>query len=63
MSLFVIWKLLGAFVNTLSANDKCSLRDSENLPQLIQMHLSNKKVFRNFLLHFCDLNQILNIFN
>ena len=54
---------LGLFVNTLTANDKYSLRDSQNLPQLIQMHLSNKKVFRNFLLHFWNLNQILNIFN
>ena len=52
MSLFVICELLGLFVNTLTANDKYSLRDSQNLPQLIQMHLSNKKVFRNFLLHF-----------
>ena len=54
MSLFVICELLGLFVNTLTANDKYSLRDSQNLPQPIQMQLSKKqkrlsKFFATFL--------------
>ena len=52
MSLFVIWELLGVFVNTMTANDKYPFRDSENLPQPIQMQLFKKKIFRNFLLHW-----------
>ena len=35
MSLLVISEILGLFVNTLAADDKYSLRKSENLPQPI----------------------------
>ena len=38
--------LLGLFVNTLTADDKYSLHDSENLGQSIQMQLSKK--LKNF---------------
>ena len=48
MSLFVIWELLGVFVNTMTADDKYSFRDSENLPQPIQMQLFKKKYFGIF---------------
>ena len=37
MSLLAIWEILGVFVNTLTADDKYSLRNSENLLQPIQM--------------------------
>ena len=48
MLLFVIWELLGVFVNTMTADDKYSFRDSENLPQPIQMQLFKKKYFGIF---------------
>ena len=35
--------ILGLFVNTLTGDDKYSLRNSENLQQPIQMQLSNKQ--------------------
>ena len=37
MSLFVKSEILGLFVNTLTADDKYSLHNSENLTQPIQM--------------------------
>ena len=37
MSLFVKSEILGLFVNTLTADDKYSLQNSENLTQPIQM--------------------------
>ena len=40
MSLLVIYKILGVFVNTLTLDDKYSLLNSENLRQPIQMQLS-----------------------
>ena len=39
-SLLVIWKILGIFVNTLTANDKHSLINRENLTEPIRMQLS-----------------------
>ena len=42
MSLLVIWEILGHFVNALTADDKYSLCNSENLLQLIQMQLPRK---------------------
>ena len=59
MPLLVISKILGLFLNTLPADDKYSFRNSENLPQPIQMQLSKKKHFLNFLLHFWNVHQIL----
>ena len=38
---------------TMSANDKYSLPNHDNLPQLIQVHLSKRELFSlNFFLHF-----------
>ena len=51
MFLLVICEILGVCVNTFTADDKYSLRNSENLPQPIQRQLSNKdKLFLNFSL-------------
>ena len=49
-------------VNTLTADDKDPVQDSENLPRPIQMQLSGKrKLFLSFLFHLWNLHQILNI--
>ena len=40
ISLLVICKILGLFVNTLTADGKYSLCNRENLPQTIQIELS-----------------------
>ena len=42
MSLLVISEFLRLFVNTLTADDKYSLRNTENLYQPIQMQLPKK---------------------
>ena len=48
-SLLVIWKSLRLFVNTMSAVDKCSLPNRDNLMQPIHMQLSEKlKIFSGF---------------
>ena len=53
MSLLVICEILGHCVNTLTADDKYSVRNSENLPEPIQISLSKiENSFRNFWLHF-----------
>ena len=52
-SLLVIWKSLRLFVNTMSAVDKCSIPNRENLMQPIHMQLSQTlKTFCRFILHF-----------
>ena len=38
-------EMLGVFVNTLTADDKYSLRNRKNLPQPIQLQLSRKRKF------------------
>ena len=43
MSLLVTHKSLSLFVNTLTADDKYSLLNKDNLAQPIQMQLSKKK--------------------
>ena len=49
----MICKILGLFVNSLSADDKYSLLNRDNLLQHIQMHLSQKpKIFAQFLFTF-----------
>ena len=49
MSLLKISEILWLFVDTLTADDKYSLRNSENLRQPIQLHLSKtQKSFSNF---------------
>ena len=48
-SLLVIWESLRLFVNTMTAVDKCSLPNRENLMQPIHMELSQKlKTFSEF---------------
>ena len=48
----MISETLGLFLNTLTADDKHSLLNGENLRQPIQMQLTRKKTFLNFLLNF-----------
>ena len=56
------WKTLTLFVNTLTADGKYSLLTRDNLMRLNQTYLSQKlRPFVNFLAHFSNLNQILNI--
>ena len=53
MYLLVICEILGLFVNTWTADDKFSLRYTENLSKRIKMQLFKKqKNFLNLLLHF-----------
>ena len=62
MSPLVLDEILGVLVNTLTANGKYLVQDCENLRLPFQMQLSQKrKSFLNFLFHFWNLNQILNI--
>ena len=62
MSPLVLDEILGVLVNTLTANGKYLVQGCENLRLPIQMQLSQKrKSFLNFLFHFWNLNQILNI--
>ena len=42
-SLLLIFQILGLFVNTLSATEKYSLPNRDNLTQQIQMQLSKKQ--------------------
>ena len=45
--------MLRLFVNTLTADDKCSCSNMQNLPQQFQMLLSQKqKTFSAFLIKF-----------
>ena len=53
MSLLVICEIMGHSVNTLTANDKYSLLNSENLQQPIQMQLSKERIsFSEFFFPF-----------
>ena len=55
----MIHKILRLFANTLTVNDKHYLLNRENLPQPIQMQLSEKqKTFSEFF--FAFLKSILN---
>ena len=51
-SLLVICKILGLSVNTLTAGEKYSLPNCHKLTQPIQMQLSKKKIFFQFLFAF-----------
>ena len=53
-SLWLIWKILGLFVNPLSVDNKYSLCNRRNLLQHFQMQLfqKQKKKFLNFFLAF-----------
>ena len=62
LSPLVIGETLGVFLNTLTADNKYPVQDCENLRLPIQMQLCEKqKTFSQFLLHFWNLHQILNI--
>ena len=52
MFFYVTSEILRLFVTTLTANDKYSLRNKENLPQTNQMQLSKKQFFFEFLAKF-----------
>ena len=53
MSLLVLCKILRLFVNTLTADDKYSLLNRDNLTQPIQILLSQKQqTFSQFLSSF-----------
>ena len=55
-SLLVICKSFRQFVKTMSAVDKCSLPNRDNLITPIHMELSQKlKTFCSFILHFRNL--------
>ena len=59
---------LRTFVNTLTADDNYSLRNSQNLPQPIQMQLSKKQkdfsqVFARFLKYISNFQRIYEITN
>ena len=61
--LWVICKILGRFVNPLTADDKYSLLNRGDLLQHVQIQLSKKrKIFFEFFLDFLNLNSIFNIF-
>ena len=52
---------MGLIVNTLAADEKYPVLNSDNLTIPIQMELSQKqKVFLNFWLHFWNLDEIFN---
>ena len=62
MSLLVIPEILGLFVNTLTVNDKYSLRNSEDLQQRIQMQIPEKqKQFSAFSGPFLKSTSNLNL--
>ena len=62
MSPLVLGEVLVVFVDRLTANGNYPVPDCENLQLPIQMQLSEKqKTFSQFLLHFWNLHQILNI--
>ena len=62
-SLLVIWQRLRLFVDTMSAVEKCSHSNRDNLMQPIHVQLSKKlKTFCSFILHFQKLGWILDIF-
>ena len=58
--LLVICKISRLFVNTMSADDKYSLLNRDNLAQQIQMQLSQKQknFFWFFFVHFSNVHQI-----
>ena len=41
--------ILGVYADTLTAHGKYSLRNTDNLPEPIQLQLSKKKIFSEFL--------------
>ena len=61
-SLLVIVEILGHFAETLTADNKYSVHNRENVSQPIQMQFSKKtNIFWQILLHIWHLHKILNI--
>ena len=56
MSVLVISEILRLFLSTLTVDDKDSLHKKKNLPELIQMNLSNKQ--NNFISIFHSVSEI-----
>ena len=55
--------ILGLFVNALTANDKYSLPNSKNLPQLLQMELSKEEKFSSqFFAQFLKFTSVFEYF-
>ena len=62
MSPLVLGEVLVVFVNRLAVDGKYPVSDCENLQLPIQMqYLKKFNLFLDFLFHFWNLNQILNI--
>ena len=62
MSPLVICEIIGAFVDTLTVNDKYPVRNCENFrSQFKRNYLKSYNFFHNFLFHFWSFYQILNI--
>ena len=57
----VVFKVLRLFVNSLTADDRYSLVERENLTKTIQIYLSKKQKKCQVFLQFWNLDQILNI--
>ena len=61
-SLLLTCKILGLLVNTLAAEENYPVLNRNNLMIPIQMKISQKRrLFLNFLLHFWNLPEILNV--
>ena len=60
MAFLVMSEILGLSFNKFPGDDY-SLRESENLPQPIQMKLPKKIYFPNILLKFSNIHEIFNI--
>ena len=59
----VLYKTLRLFVNALTADDKYSGGNMQNLPQQFQTPLSREqKLFADFLFHFWNVHEIYIIF-
>ena len=55
----VLYKTLRLFVNALTADDKYSGSNMQNLPQQFQTPLSREqKLFADFLFHFWNVHEI-----
>ena len=62
MSPLVLAETLGVFVNTFTADEKYPVQECENLQLPIQLQLSqNEKLCLNFLFHFWNVHQTLNV--
>ena len=58
----ILGQIVGVFANTLTADGKHPIEDWENFLLPVQMQLSdNWKFFLNFLFHFWNLHNILNV--